>query len=71
MNGLDEQLAVERVDRARKRLQAAMSIYGPVAHQKTVTQSDLDEIAAAETELRAALADKDRILDAIHLGKRP
>lgn len=69
-DGAEEQRAIERVEKARKRLDAARSVYGPPADQKVVTQADLDEIAAAESDLEAARADKDRLFDEIRSGKR-
>jgi hypothetical protein len=69
-DGAEEQHAIERVAKARKRLDAARSVYGPPAKHKVVTQADLDEIAAAESELEAAIADKNRVLDEIRAGKR-
>jgi hypothetical protein len=68
-DGMEEQLAIERVQKARERLDAARSVYSPPSKHRVVTQGDLDEIAAAEAELAAAIADKDRILE-IRSGKR-
>jgi hypothetical protein len=64
-DGTEEQRAAERVDRARKHLAAAVS------NRSVVTQPHLDEIARAESELRSALADKERIFEEIRSGKRP
>lgn len=68
-DGSEEQLAIERVQKARERLEAARSVYGRPAEHKVVTQAHLDEIAAAESELKAAIVEKDRILE-IRSGKR-
>ena len=69
-DGAEAQLAIERVEKARKRLDAARSIYGPPAKHKVVSQAALDEIEAAKSELEAAVAEKDRILDRIRSGNR-
>jgi hypothetical protein len=63
VNQIDD--AIERVQKARERLDAAMSVYGPVRQHRVVTQAAIDEIAAARSELEGAVIDKDRVL-----GKR-
>jgi hypothetical protein len=63
VNQIDD--AIERVQKVRERLDAAMSVYGPVGQHRVVTQAAIDEIAAARSELEGAVIDKDRVL-----GKR-
>ena len=63
MSQIDD--AIERVQRARERLDAALSVYGPLQQHRVVAQAAIDEIAAAKSELASAVMDKDRAL-----GKR-